>query len=204
MQKRDFIQNAVPQLLALTKDEETGKFDADKAIAWAEKLWAKLSEKGYGDTKKQGPRDIPAAYDELEKHPVMLAAFNLFWTAFGKHGNRDGAAMRWLQMGELSKQDYDLIIQAAKREADARKALPEGRTGIYAQGWLNGRRWLDKAETTMDQAQKQQHQKQQQLRKLNQDLAHAKKMADDTGDPYWYGEAEKLTEQLRQLRQHEP
>lgn len=200
MQKRDFIQQAVLTFLPQTKNAETGKWDIALAIAMAEKLWDQLSQRGYGDPNKQGPRDIPKAYDQLAQHAVMKAAFDLFWSAFGKYGNRDGAAMRWLQMGELSKQEYDEIVQAAKRSAAARKNLPEGRTAIHAQGWLSQRRWLDEAETTTDQTQKQQNQREQLTRQINQDLAHARRMADDTGDPYWVGEIEKLTEQLRQMR----
>lgn len=200
MQKRDFIQQAVLQFLPQTKNDETGKWDADLAIAMAEKLWTKLSQRGYGDTKQAGPRDIPKAYDQLAKYPVMKAAFDLFWAAFDYKSGRDRAAARWLQMGQLSKQEYDQIVTAAKREAATRKNLPEGRVPKMAEGWLTERRWLDSAETTTDQAQKQQNQKEQQLRQVNQDLAHAKRMADDTGDPYWHNEAHKLTEQLRQLR----
>lgn len=200
MQKRDFIQQAVLQFLPQTKQAETGKYDVDLAIAMAEKLWARLSERGYGDSKPTGQREIPKAYDQLKKYPAMLAAFDLFWMAFDYKSGKDRAAGRWLQMGMLEKQEYDQIIQAAKREAAQRKNLPEGRVAKMAEGWLTERRWLDGAETTTDQAQKQQNQREQQLRQINQDLAHAKRMADDSGDPYWYGEAEKLTEQLRQLR----
>lgn len=196
MQKRDFIQQfmitAMPQL----------DWDFDKALKYAEKAWFKLSERGYGDPNKQGPRDIPKAYDQLKKHPVMLAAFDLFWAAFDYKAGKDRAAARWLQMGALSKQDYDQLIQAAKREAAQRKNLPEGRAPKMAEGWLTERRWLDSAETATDTAQKQQNERTQQLRQLNQDLAHAKKMADQTGDPYWQAEADKLTQQLREARDH--
>lgn len=200
MQKRDFIQQAVLQFLPQTKNAETGKCNVDMAIAMAEKLWDKLSQRGYGDSKPTGPRDIPKAYDQLAKHPVMKAAFDLFWAAFDLKQGRDRAAARWLQMGELRKQDYDQIVAAAKKEAAQRKNLPEGRVPKMAEGWLTERRWQDYDETSTETAKKQQNQKEQQLRQLNQDLAHAKRMADDTGDPYWYGEADKLTEQLRQLR----
>lgn len=194
MQKRDFIQQATLQFMPALD------WDFEKAFKYAEKAWFKLSEKGYGDTNKHGPRDIPKAYDQLEKQPVLKAAFDLFWAAFDKHGNRDRAAMRWLQMGEQEQSEYDRIIAAAKRETAARKNLPEGRTAIHAEGWLTQRRWLDSTETTTDQAQKQQNQKEQRLRQVNQDLAHAKRMAEQTGEDYWHKEVQKLTEQLRQLR----
>ncbi len=199
MHKRDFIQQAVLQFLPMTLGKD-GKGNVDLAIAMAEKCWDKLTARGYGDIKQQGPREIPKAYDQLGKTPDMKAAFDLFWAAFDYKSGRDRAAARWLQMGVLEKFEIDQIIQAAKREAAARKNLPDGRVPKMAEGWLTERRWLDNTETSTDQAQKQQNQKQQQQRQVNQDLAHAKRMADDTGDPYWYNEADKLTEQLRQMR----
>jgi hypothetical protein len=200
MQKRDFIQHASLQCLALTKNEQTGKYDVDLALAMAEKLWAKLTERGYGDLNKKGPREIPKAYDELKKHPVMRAAFDLFWSAFDYKENRDRAAARWLQMGEQTKQEYDRIIAAAKREAVNRKKLPEGRVPKMAEGWLTDRRWSDREETEIETAQKHQQQRDRQLRELNQTLVHAKKMAEQTGDAYWHSEIQKLTDQLRHLR----
>lgn len=200
MQKRDFIQQAVLQFLPQTKQAETGKFDVDLAIAMAEKLWAKLTERGYGDSKPTGQRDIPKAYDQLAKQPIMKAAFDLFWAAFDyKHG-RDRAAARWLQMGELPKSEYDRIVAAAKKEAAGRKNLPEGRVPKMAEGWLTERRWQDFEETPLDAAKKQQNAQEQKQRQISQDLAHAKKMAEATDDPYWHDETHKLTEQLRQLR----
>lgn len=201
MQKRDFIQQAVLQFLPQTKNEGTGKFDVDLAIAMAEKLWGKLSERGYGDAKPTGQREMTKAYDQLAKHPVMKAAFDLFWAAFDYKQGRDRAAARWLQMGELNKREYDQIVQAAKREAATRKQLPEGRVAKMAEGWLTERRWLDRTETSTEAQQKQRNQREQQLRQINQDLAHAKSMAEQTGDPYWTDEAEKLTAQLRQSRE---
>lgn len=194
MQKRDFIQQAVIGFMPALD------WDFDKAVKYAEKAWFKLGDRGYGDTKPTGQRDIPKAYDQLAKHPVMKAAFDLFWAAFDYKSGRDRAAARWLQMGEQSKQEYDKIVQAAKREAVMRKNLPEGRVAKMAEGWLTERRWQDYEETGTETAQKQQNQQQQQLRQINQDLAHAKRMADDTGDDYWHNEAHKLTEQLRTLR----
>lgn len=200
MQKKDFIQQAVLQFLPQTKKQGSDKCDVDLAIAMAEKLWAKLSERGYGDSKPTGPRDIPNAYDQLKKQPVMKAAFDLFWAAFDHKQGRDRAAARWLQMGQQTKQEYDKIIAAAKRAAAERKNLPEGQVAKMAEGWLTERRWLDSAETSTDAAQKQQNQRDQQLRQVNQDLAHAKRMVSDTGDDYWHNEVNKLTEQLRQMR----
>jgi hypothetical protein len=201
MQKRDFIQQAVLTFLPQTRHAETGKCDVDLAIAMSEKLWDKLTARGYGDAKPSGQREILKAYDQLAKTPTMKAAFDLFWAAFDYKQGRDRAAARWLQMGVIEKSEIDQIIQAAKHEAANRKNLPEGRVAKMAEGWLTERRWLDSVATSTDTAAKQQNQRAQQLRQINQDLAHAKRMADDTGDDYWHNEAHKLTEQFRQLRE---
>jgi hypothetical protein len=192
MHKKDFIQAASIQFMPELQ------WDVDKSIAYAEKLWARLSEKGYGEPKQTGPRETEKAYDKLT--PVMKTAFDLFWIAFDYKAGKDGAAARWLQMGELPKAEYDAIIAGAKREAQRRKTLPEGQTPIMAQGWLTGRRWLDHAATPTDQRQQAQGARDLALRKLHGDLAHAKQMRDQIGGDYWQGEVEKLTQQLRDLR----
>jgi hypothetical protein len=198
MQKRDFIQQAMIEFMPGLG------WDIDKSLAYAERAWQRLSERGYGDTQKQGPREIPKAYDQLQKLPMMKAQFDLFWAAFDYKQGRDRAAARWLQMGELSKSEYDQIIKSAKQAAEQRKKLPEGQIPKMAEGWLTERRWSDSQETQVDQAQKQQNEKQLQIRQINQDLAHAKKMAEQTGEDYWQAESEKLTEKLKQLRnQHD-
>lgn len=202
MQKRDFIQQAVLQFLPQTRKAETEKCDVDLAIAMAEKLWAKLSQRGYGDSKPSGQREIPKAYDQLANHPAMKAAFDLFWAAFDHRKGRDRAAARWLQMGELSKGDVDQIVQAAKKEAANRKNLPDGRVPKMAEGWLTERRWQDFEETSTETAQKQQTQRERDIQRINQDLVHAKRMAAQTGEECWQNEADKLTDQLRQLRQN--
>ena len=175
-------------------------WDFDKALGYAKKAWHRLDEAGFGDVNRQGPRDIPKAYDQLARQPVMKAAFDLFWAAFDYKAGRDRAAARWLQMGELHKTEYDKIVQAAKKEAAARKQLPEGRAAKMAEGWLTERRWQDYEETTTDLATREQQAREQQLRQINQDLAHARRMATETDDPYWHNEANKLTEQLRTER----
>jgi hypothetical protein len=196
MHKKDFIQAASIQFMPELQ------WDVDKSIAYAEKLWARLSEKGYGEPKQTGPRETDKAYDKLP--PVMKAAFDVFWRAFDYKAGKDGAAARWLQMGELPKAEYDAIFAAAKQEAQRRKTLPEGQTPIMAQGWLTQRRWLDYAATETDQRRREQNQHQQTMIKLNGNLAHAKMMLEQLGGDYWQGEVEKLTEQLKQLRDSAP
>jgi hypothetical protein len=192
MHKKDFIQAASIQFMPELQ------WNVDKSISYAEKLWARLSEKGYGEAKPSGPREPEKAYDQLP--PVMKTAFDLFWIAFDYKAGKDGAAARWLQQGELPKAEYDAIIAAARQEAQRRKTLPEGQTPIMAQGWLTGRRWLDHTATPTDQRQQAQNARELALRKLRGDLAHAKQMAEQIGGDYWQGEVDKLTQQLKQLR----
>lgn len=196
MHKKNFIQAASIQFMPELQ------WNVDKSIQYAEKLWARLSEKGYGEAKQTGTREPEKAYDRLP--PVMKAAFDLFWRAFDYKTGKDGAAARWLQMGELGKADYDAILAAARQEAQRRKALPEGQTPIMAQGWLTQRRWLDQAATETDQRRREQSQHQQALMKINGDLTHAKMMREQLGGDYWQGEVDKLTEQLKQLRDSAP
>jgi len=193
MKKRDFIQQAAIEFMP-----QTG-WKPDTAIAYAERLWERLTEKGYGEQKPGQPRDIPKAYDKLS--PVQKTAFDLFWLAFDlKTGSKDRAAMRWLQLGELPKAEYDQIIAAAKRTARERKQAPEGSIPKHADGWLSERRWLNYQTSAAEQQQKQTDDKQRQLAALSGDLAHAKKMAAMTGDDWWRGEAERLEQAVREAR----
>ena len=73
-----------------------------------------------------------------------LEAFMQFWNAFAYKKAKAEAADAWL---EIKNFNYDLlpkIIEAAQMEASSRsKLVSEGRTPIYPQGWLSGRRWED-------------------------------------------------------------
>jgi hypothetical protein len=178
----------------------TLEWDVNKAISYAEKLWIRLDAKGYGEPKQTGKHEVKNAYSKLT--PVMKTAFDLFWLAFDYKEARDEAAGSWLNMAkeDHTKATYDKIIAAAKQTAMDRKNLPEGRAPKMAQGWLSSRRWNDKQATPVDEAEKQRREQQQALQKISQDLAHAKKMAEQTEDPFWYDEATKLTETLRKQR----
>ncbi len=194
MKNRDFIQQAVIEFLPQLN------WDIDKAIAYAEKLHKRLDEKGYGDSKPTGPREIKKPYEKLK--PAMKTAFDRFWLAFDyKHGKAQAAGV-WLQMGELNKQQYDQIIKAAKQEAQRRKQLPEGMTPIMAQGWLSQERWQDFEETGTEKQKKQQDQTAAKIREITSALNHAKAMNAKTEDEYWPKEVQRLTEQLKQLRQN--
>lgn len=195
MQKRDFIQQATLQYMP-----ELG-WDMDKSLKYAEALWARLTDKGYGDLKASEPKAIPMAYDKLS--PVMKSAFDLFWLAFGLKKGKDKAAARWLQLGEMDKATVDRVIAGAKRTAAERKNLPPGQIPIHAQGWLTERRWQDHEENGADADNKASSKRSQDLAMLKGDLAHAEKMAglvgNDADAEFWAAEADRLRAELARL-----
>ena len=74
-----------------------------------------------------------------------LETFNQFWAAFNYRKGKAEAADAWLNIPQLTDSLVQQhIIPAAKAEAKNRpEILADGRTPIYAQGWINGRRWED-------------------------------------------------------------
>ena len=78
-----------------------------------------------------------------------LAKFKAFWEAFNYKKSRARAIDAWLKAGwskdkQANHALHDQIIFAAQREAQRRPGLMQrGRTPIYAEGWLTGRRWED-------------------------------------------------------------
>ena len=192
MQKKDFIQTASIGFLPQTD------WDLNKAISYAEQLWKRLNERGYGEIKANGPRDLEKAYDKLS--PLQKTGFDLFWLAFDYKQGRDGAAISWLKLGDIDKTELAEILKAAKQAALDRKQLPEEQSAIMAQGWLSQRRWLDKQTSQTEKTRQVISAKEQGIRRLTGDLNHAKSMAEKTGDGFWPLEVEKLTEKLSQLR----
>ena len=76
-----------------------------------------------------------------------LMAFELFWNAFDYKKDRASAADAWYDL-ELDDDLFDVIIRSAKACAIARPhEITAGRTPIYPQGWLSGRRWEDEVYT---------------------------------------------------------
>lgn len=195
MQKKDFIQQAaiafLPQL----------SWDIEQTMKYAERLWERLGESGYGSAHKHGPREIERAYDKLPT--AMKAAFDLFWLAFDYKRGKDQAAASWLQLNP-DKDQTQAIHAAAKQEAINRKNLPPEQVPIMAQGWLNKRRWLDTQASSTEIKQQEDNKRGQELHRINQDLAHAKRLAGQTGEQYWADEATRLTEKMKQLRDQQP
>ncbi len=192
MQKKDFIQTA-----AITFLPQTG-WDLNKAISYAEQLWKRLNERGYGEIKANGPRELEKAYDKL--NPLQKTGFDLFWLAFDYKEGKDKAALSWLKLGDIEKTELDEILKAAKQTALDRKQLPEGQVAIMAQGWLSQRRWLDKRPSQTEKTRQMISAKEHEIRQITGHLNHAKSMTEKTTDEFWIKEVIKLTEKLSQLR----
>jgi len=192
MKKRDFIQQATIQFMPETE------WNIDKSIQYAEKLWLKLEQKDYGDTPASKPKQMVNYYKQLT--PNSAKQFDQFWIAFDNKNGKQRAAMRWGQMGELTNDELNKIVKSAKSTAAARKNLPPEQVPIMAEGWLSQMRFDDADETSTEKTSKAQNQASSQIRELTGKLNHAKKMNDNSNDEFWPKEVEKLTEQLKQLR----
>jgi len=71
-----------------------------------------------------------------------LQDFEEFWTTFSLKKGKAEAADAWIDVYKPGT--LEVILHGARCEAKAReKVEEEGRTPIYAQGWLSGRRWED-------------------------------------------------------------
>lgn len=191
MKKRDFIQTAAIQFMPELQ------WDVDRSIRAAEKLWKKLDERGYGEPRETGPREMPRAYDKLTVE--QRAAFDLFWIAFDYKQGKDRAAAAWLKLGDIGKEELSELIHAAKCTAVYRRNNPTV-TPKMAEGWLTERRWLDHAVSETEQQQKTDDDSRKKLQSVNAELAHAKRMAEMTGDDFWPNEVKRLTNKLKQLR----
>ena len=133
MHKREFIQHAAIQFL------HPLEWDLDKAISYGEKLWHRLTERGHGAPVATGPRQSENWYARLQGESRQQ--FDAFWNTFRHKQGRDRAAMRWYQMGDLTREQATTIIAAAR--AEAAKPLPDGQVRKMAEGWLAERRWED-------------------------------------------------------------
>lgn len=75
--------------------------------------------------------------DEDEKR------FEIFWNTFNYKKGKANAREAWMNI-EINDQLFGQIIKAAMKEASSRWEIEKkGSTPIWAQGWLNQKRWLD-------------------------------------------------------------
>lgn len=71
-------------------------------------------------------------------------SFEEFWEAFGYKKGKAEAIDAWAAIPTLTDALVEQILAAARREAERRpETMAAGRTPIYAQGWISGRRWED-------------------------------------------------------------
>lgn len=180
MRKTDFIQHVIIRSLPKLNKVAAG-------IAYAEQLWHEMSLLGYGAAKQAQPRDNVNYYQALK--PFQKIGFDKFWKAFNYKHDRNGAAMRWSQLGELEKEEYVIIIAAANKEAT--RTLPFGQTRKMAQGWLADMRYQDYQTTSADNPN---NQLQQRYNALTSDLEGIKRL-------YTYQQTSELSEQIIKIEQ---
>lgn len=187
MNKAQFIQNVIIRTCP-------GEEKIHKAIAHGEWLWDELTKAGYGDPKPDQPKPRKSQdwYEALNERQKRF--FNAFWQAFALKAGRNEAAERWHQLGELTDTQYQQIIDAAGKEA--KRELKPGQVRKYAQGWLFEKRWQDyqappqAAKKVVDMA----------IRKLNADLAHIKKLYEQSQDEALLPQITKLENAIREAR----
>ncbi|ASF47018.1 hypothetical protein [Methylovulum psychrotolerans] len=164
------------------------------AIAHAEWLWAELTKAGYGDPKPDQPKARKSQdwYEALNDRQKRF--FNAFWQAFALKTGRNEAARNWQQLGDLSDEQYQKIIEAAGKEA--RRELVPGQSRKYAQGWLFEQRWKDHqgppqaAKNAIDTV----------IGKLSADLVHIKKLYQQSQDEALLPQITKIENAIREAR----
>jgi hypothetical protein len=181
MSKKRFVQAVVARSLPHAEK-------LPEAVAYAERLWDGLNAHGYGDDKPATPRDSRDYYGGLSDR--QRAWFDRFWKAFQLKKGRNGAAMRWVQLGNLADVEYDHIVKAAAQEAA--KQLPPGQARKEAQGWLFERRFDDYAPDETSQKR----QKNNALRLLQNELQHLLKLYDNGKNPALKPQIEQLERRI--------
>ena len=139
MTKHQFVQRTAPLMLLAQIIKGEGKADPARAIAWAETLWERLTQAGYGPQTSAGPRDLKDHVAALT--PELGASFGRLWRAYALPKGKQPAAARWAQIAP-SAALAEVIIAAA--EADSREPRAEGAERKWLQGWLSERRWEDR------------------------------------------------------------
>lgn len=104
------------------------------------------------DTDKEEPKTSSASGDAArvfvtkKKRKLkgrQLEMFERFWTVFDHKKDKAQAADAWFDL-HVTETLFSAIVLGAEATARERPdAIKAGRTPIYAQGWLSGRRWED-------------------------------------------------------------
>lgn len=194
-EKQKFVRLAAIVLVAAHHRQP----DADNAIKWAEELWKKLAQRGYGE-KSEPPESQGLKDDWYNKLSTdQQRWFCAFWDAFAYKTGRNRAALRWHELGELTDADYRKIVAAAKTEAE--RGVPTGQVRKMAEGWLSERRWDDHAANDYATQAKERRER---YSKAVAEFAHAKSMRDnlnlDAQDrEFWSKQVQKLQDEIDQL-----
>lgn len=183
MSKKRFIQNVFSRCVP-TPDKR------QDCLEFAESLWAYLCQKGYGADQASQPRESKNWIALLSQH--QRQAFDAFWTAFDYKRDRNNAAMRWHQLGELSREQYQEIITAARQEAG--KLVPPGQSRKMAQGWLFEMRWLDYSKAPIDDSKRLV----MELNRLRNDLAGLESLYQASQTPELLTQITKLKTQIKE------
>lgn len=185
MSKKRFVQAVVARSLP-TPDKRQACLD------YALDLYDWLTGKGYGDDKPGQPRegkDWYLRFDTRQKH-----FFDAFWAAFQLGKGKNEAAASWHHLGNLSDAEYQQIIDAAAKEA--KRELPPGQARKMAQGWLNGKRYLDFTPTKTTALSLQNHV----LTRLVNDLNGIRKLYESSKDEALLPQIEKLEAAVKAAR----
>lgn len=186
--KRSFIQACIIRALpALDR--------VDAGIAHAEALWERLTAKGHGAPQQTGPREAVDWYGKLVE--PSKSWFDQFWTAYGLKKDRNGAAMRWYQLGDLTENEARRIIDAATQDnRQWRETAQPGQVRKMAQGWLHEKRWMDYAPSSESRGNAEIRAGDTQLRELKQQLATLRRLNDAAPNPELLRQIDELTQKI--------
>jgi len=132
MNKTDFIQRVIARTVPPLEKVSAG-------VIYAEKLWEKITDLGYGAPKQRKEKEARNWYQELTVY--QREWFDKFWIAFDYKNGKQRAAKAWIMIGEQTEAKYKQIIEAAKAEANKFRKPHETRK--MAEGWLTEFRFED-------------------------------------------------------------
>jgi hypothetical protein len=187
MSKKRFVQAVVVRSLPPPDKRQA-------CLEYAIELWNWLCLSGYGADQPSQPRESKNWIDLLSHH--QRTAFDAFWAAFDYKRDRNNAAMRWHQLGELSREQYQEIITAAKQEAV--KPVPPGQSRKMAQGWLFEMRWLDYSKAPIDDDKR----RTMELNRLHNDLLGLRSLYSASKTPQLLEQIKKIESVISERKHH--
>jgi len=185
--RREFVQRAAIRLL------DPAEPDANRAIRWAERLWDRLSARGYGAPEARGPREPVNWVDRLTTE--QRAWFDEFWSAFALKKGKQRAAMRWAQICPDEATARHIIEAGA---AEAKRPVPDGQVRKHAEGWLSERRWEDHTPSAGEHQRVCEVERANEISRLRGELAHVRQLSERTRDATVSGQLDEQIEDLQQ------